>query len=130
MHWHFDEAYLDRVRAYHKTAAYQKAIGKRKVWVEPLFAAAKEWHGLHRFRLRRLWRVNIEALLMGQVRTANVCFQGGAGDVDHSQMEQLSTSNTFNECSFGLSSADHSPRWEFEPVPATLCGPSQVENDA
>ena len=52
-------------RAYHKTAAYQKAIRKRKVWVEPLFAEAKEWHGLRQFRLRRLWRVNLEALLIG-----------------------------------------------------------------
>jgi hypothetical protein len=33
------------------------------VWVEPLFAEAKDWHGLRRFRLRRLWRVNCEALL-------------------------------------------------------------------
>jgi hypothetical protein len=32
------------------------------VWVEPLFGEAKDWHGLRRFRLRRLWRVNIEAL--------------------------------------------------------------------
>jgi|GEM_PF-6800304 len=36
---------------------------KRKVWVEPLFAEAKAWHGLRRFRLRGLWRVNCEALL-------------------------------------------------------------------
>ena len=35
---------------------------KRKVWVEPLFAEAKDWHGLRRFRLRLLWRVNCEAL--------------------------------------------------------------------
>ncbi len=28
-----------------------------------LFAEAKDWHGLRRFRLRRLWRVNSEALL-------------------------------------------------------------------
>jgi hypothetical protein len=65
VHRQFDEEYLDRVRSYHKTAAYQKAMRKRKVWVEPLFAEAKEWHGLYRFRLRRLWRVNIEALLIG-----------------------------------------------------------------
>jgi len=32
------------------------------VWLEPLFAEAKDWHGLRRFRLRLLWRVNIEAL--------------------------------------------------------------------
>jgi DDE family transposase len=57
-----DEAYLDRVRAYHTTEAYKKAYRKRSVWVEPLFAEAKDWHGLRRFRLRLLWRVNIEAL--------------------------------------------------------------------
>jgi hypothetical protein len=32
--------------------------------VEPLFGEAKEWHGLRRFRLRRLEKVNIEALLI------------------------------------------------------------------
>ena len=37
---------------------------KRKVWVEPLFGEAKDWHGLRRFRLRRLWKVNVEALLI------------------------------------------------------------------
>ncbi len=59
----FDEAYLDVVRAYHLTEPYKKAMRKRKVWVEPMFAEAKCWHGLRRFRLRRLERVNIEALL-------------------------------------------------------------------
>jgi hypothetical protein len=34
------------------------------VWVEPSFAEAKEWHGMRRFRLRRLEKVNIEALLV------------------------------------------------------------------
>jgi transposase len=57
-----DEVYLDRVRAYRHTEAYKKALRKRQVWVEPLFAEAKDWHGLRRFRLRRLWRVNCEAL--------------------------------------------------------------------
>jgi hypothetical protein len=60
----YDEEYLDRVRAYHATEPYQKALRKRSVWVEPLFAEAKDWHGLRRFRLRRLWRVNTEALLI------------------------------------------------------------------
>jgi transposase len=60
----FGEEYLERVRAYQSTAAYQKALRKRQVWVEPLFAEAKEWHGLRRFRLRRLWRVNSEALMI------------------------------------------------------------------
>jgi hypothetical protein len=34
------------------------------VWVEPLFAKAKDWHGLRRFRLRTLEKVNAEALLI------------------------------------------------------------------
>jgi transposase len=60
----FHAAYLERVRAYHATAAYQKAMRKRAVWVEPLFGEAKDWHGLRRFRLRGLWRVNCEGLLI------------------------------------------------------------------
>ena len=58
-----DEACLDRVRAYQSTEEYKKALRKRQVWVEPLFAEGKEWHGMRRFRLRRLWRVNCEALM-------------------------------------------------------------------
>ena len=61
---HPDEAYLDRVRGYHATEQYAKAMRKRQVWVEPLFAEAKAWHGLRRFRLRGLERVNGEALLI------------------------------------------------------------------
>jgi transposase len=61
---HRDESYLDRVRAYHATEPYAKAMRKRKVWVEPLFAEAKDWHGLRRFRLRGLEKVNGEALLI------------------------------------------------------------------
>jgi len=41
----------------------QKAMRKRSVWVEPLFAEGKEWHGMRRFRLRRVFRVNGEALM-------------------------------------------------------------------
>ncbi len=60
----FDEAYLDRVRGYHETPAYRTAMRKRSVWVEPLFGEAKDWHGLERFRLRGLWKVTVEALLI------------------------------------------------------------------
>ena len=42
----------------------EKAMAKRKIWVEPLFGEAKDWHGLRRFRLRRLWKVDAEALLI------------------------------------------------------------------
>ena len=51
------------MRGYHETEAYKKAYRKRTVWVEPLFAEGKDWHGMRRFRLRRLWRVNCEALM-------------------------------------------------------------------
>jgi transposase len=60
----FEEEYLERVRAYRDTEAYRKALRKRAVWVEPLFAEAKEWHTLRRFRLRRLEKVNAEALMI------------------------------------------------------------------
>jgi Transposase DDE domain len=64
VHRSFHADYLERVKGYYQTAAYQRALRKRKVWVEPLFAEAKDWHGLRRFRLRRLWRVNCEAVLI------------------------------------------------------------------
>jgi transposase len=53
---------IDRVKGYWKTEAYAKAMRKRQVWVEPMFAEAKQWHHLRRFRLRRLHKVNMEAL--------------------------------------------------------------------
>ena len=55
--------YLEKVRGYHTTEAYKKAIRKRQVWIEPLFAEAKEWHGLRRLRLRGLLNANIQGLL-------------------------------------------------------------------
>jgi hypothetical protein len=61
----FEEEYLERVRGYGDTEAYRKALRKRQVWVEPLFGEAKDWHGLRRFRLRTLEKVNAEALLIG-----------------------------------------------------------------
>ncbi len=38
----FEEDFYDRVRAYRGTYPYDKALRKRRVWVEPLFAEAKE----------------------------------------------------------------------------------------
>jgi hypothetical protein len=63
VHRSFYEDYLDTVRGYHLTEAYQKAMRKRKVWVEPPYAEAKEWHGLRRLRLRGLDNANIQGLL-------------------------------------------------------------------
>jgi hypothetical protein len=42
----------------------RKVMRKRKVWVEPLFGEVEQWHGLQRFRLRGLTKVNIEGLLI------------------------------------------------------------------
>ena len=61
---HRDEGYVDWVKSYDGTFADEKALRKRRVWVEPLFGEAKDWHDLRRFRLRRLEKVNIEALLL------------------------------------------------------------------
>jgi len=64
VHRSFFADYVERAKGYQQTLAYQKALNKRKVWVEPLFAEGKQWHGMGRFRLRRLWRVNCEALVI------------------------------------------------------------------
>lgn len=60
----FFQEYVERVVTYRDTVPYQKAMRKRKLWPEPLFGEAKQWHGLQRFRLRRLWRVNVEAVMV------------------------------------------------------------------
>jgi transposase len=75
---HFDEEYVDRVKGYRGTFLYEKALRKRRVWVEPLFAEAKDWHRMRRFRLRRLEKVNIEALLItsGQNVKRLLAFEG------------------------------------------------------
>lgn len=65
---YFDEEYVEKIRAYQSTAAYQKALAKRRVWVEPLFGEAKQWHGLERFRLRGLEKVNMESLLIASAQ--------------------------------------------------------------
>ena len=61
---HFDEGYLDGARSYRETEPYRKALRKRKVLVEPLFAEAKDRHGMRRLRLRGLEKVNAEALMV------------------------------------------------------------------
>jgi len=60
----FFQEYLDKVETYRQSETYLKAIRKRSLWVEPLFGEAKEFHGLRRFRLRRLRKVNIEGVLV------------------------------------------------------------------
>jgi transposase len=64
VHRSFYADYLERVHGYHATEPYKKAMRKRQVWVEPLFAEAKDWHGLRRLRLRGLMNANIQGLLI------------------------------------------------------------------
>ena len=58
------DEHIDLIRAYMETEPYLKAIRKRKVWIEPLFAEGKLWHGMRRFRTRTLEKTNAEALLI------------------------------------------------------------------
>ena len=58
------QPYLNRAKAYRETWAYKKAMRKRQVWPEPLFGEAKQYHGLHRFRLRGVLKVNGEGLMI------------------------------------------------------------------
>ena len=58
------DGHIDLVRAYMETEPYRRAIRKRKVWIEPLFAEGKLWHGMRRFRTRTLEKTNTEALLI------------------------------------------------------------------
>lgn len=51
------------MRAYRQTEAYQKALRKRQVWVEPLFGEAKQWREGARFRVSGSRKVNIQGLL-------------------------------------------------------------------
>ena len=64
LHRSFHAAAMERVKGYAGTPAFEKAMRKRRVWVEPLFAEAKQWHGLSRFRLRGVHNVNIEGMLI------------------------------------------------------------------
>ena len=50
---------------------------KRQVWVEPLFGEAKDWHGLRRFRLRGLAKVNCEGLLVAAGQNLKRLLQKG-----------------------------------------------------
>jgi Transposase DDE domain len=86
----FDEDFYDRVRRYRGTEPYEKALRKRAVWVEPLFGEAKEWHGMRRFRFRRLEKVNTEALLIasGQNVKRLLAF-GGRGPKKLTQVATL-----------------------------------------
>jgi hypothetical protein len=70
---------LERVQGYQETEAYQKAMRKRQVWIEPLFGEGKQWHGMRRFRLRGLLKVNIEGLLRAAGQNIKRLLKGNPG---------------------------------------------------
>jgi transposase len=59
----FFQEYLDEAKTYRQTEAFEKAMRKRGVWIEPLFGEAKQFHRLRCFRLRGLAKVNIEGVM-------------------------------------------------------------------
>ena len=60
----FFQSYLDTVKGYRELPAYRRALRKRHTLLESLFGEAKVWHGLRRFRLRGLHKVNMEGLMV------------------------------------------------------------------
>jgi hypothetical protein len=60
----FFQSYLDKVKGYRELPAYRCALRKRHVLLESLFGEAKVLHGLRRFRLRGLHKVNMEGLMV------------------------------------------------------------------
>jgi len=89
----FYQEYLDHVAAYHQTKAYKKAYQKRKVWIEPLFGEGQQWHGLRRFRLRGLVKVNCEGVLTATGQTSNGCCRGVVGGAATSQVQPTGLSS-------------------------------------
>lgn len=75
----FYQEYIDKVKVYHQTEPYRKAMRKRGVWVEPLFGEAKEFHRLRRFRLRGLNKVNIEGMMIAAGQNLKRLMKHGPG---------------------------------------------------
>jgi hypothetical protein len=93
------EDHYDRVRAYRGTEAYEKALRKREVWVEPLFAEAKAWHGMDKVRLRTLGRVNAEALMVAaRQNLKRLLAIGRRGPKRKAQAPALRPPNPYRTC--------------------------------
>ena len=73
----YDEEYFKRIKGYHGLEAYKKAMRKRKVWMEPMFAEARQWHGMERVRLRTLEKVNTEVSLTAADQNAKRLLASG-----------------------------------------------------
>jgi hypothetical protein len=107
----FEEELLERVRAYRGTAPYEKALRKRKVWVEPMFGEAKEWHGMRRFRLRTLWRVNAEAMVTAAGQNIKRLLRfSGRGPRKLAQVEALRPPAPFSSANSRLLQSNHRRR--------------------
>ena len=55
--------FFEGMRSEWQQITMERAIRTRQVWVELLFAEAKEWHGLRWLRLQGLLNANIQGLL-------------------------------------------------------------------
>jgi transposase len=75
----FFQEYLDRVKAYHETEDYKKAMRKRQLWPEPLFGEAKQWHQMRQFLLRGLDKVNIQSLIVAAGQNIKRLVKTGSG---------------------------------------------------
>ena len=73
-----DEACLERARGSHATGPFAQARRQRQVWAEPRFAAAEDWHGRRRCRLRGLPKVHGGAPVVaaGQTRKRRLSRRG------------------------------------------------------
>jgi transposase len=59
----FDRGYLDEAQRWLKTEEGKRRFGQRKVYVETVFALAKDRHGLRRAQWRGKWKVQIQVWL-------------------------------------------------------------------
>ncbi len=111
------EKYIDLLRAYMQTEPYRKAIRKRKVWIEPLFAEGKLWHGMRRFRTRTLEKVNTEALMTatGQNIKRLLAF-GGSAPKRLAQAAALRPPGRLLPDSARRRFRDHRHRWRIDPT--------------
>ena len=67
------------MRGYHATEADKKAIPKRQVLVEPLYAGTREWHGVRRLRLQGVMNANILGLLIAAGQNQSLLGRDGMG---------------------------------------------------
>ena len=82
---YYEEEYVDRFTGYRGSFPYKRALRKsfaqeKGVGLESLFGGAKDLHGSRRFRLRRLERVNVAALLIASGKKSSACSERTGAD--------------------------------------------------